>query len=57
MDVDRDEHEVTFVRPHDFGTQSEPDNADKFEATVRFVLTAGSRVRLELIVEGSASDH
>ena len=49
-----DEHEVTFVRPHDFELNRTRTNADEFEATVRDVLTAGSRVRLELIVQGSA---
>ncbi|CUS33572.1 sulfate/molybdate ABC transporter ATP-binding protein [Candidatus Nitrospira nitrificans] len=49
-----EEHEVTFVRPHDLELNRSRTSPDQFEATVRSVLTAGSRVRLELIVQGSA---
>jgi sulfate transport system ATP-binding protein len=49
-----EEHEVTFVRPHDLELNRSRTNPDQFEATVHYVLTAGSRVRLELIVQGSA---
>ena len=49
-----EEHEVTFVRPHDLELNRSRTNSDQFEAIVRYVLTAGSRVRLELIVQGSA---
>ncbi len=49
-----EEHEVTFVRPHDLELNRSRTSPDQFEATVRYVLTAGSRVRLELIVQGSA---
>jgi sulfate/thiosulfate transport system ATP-binding protein len=49
-----EEHEVTFVRPHDLELNRSRTNPDQFEATVRYVLTAGSRVRLELIVQESA---
>jgi sulfate/thiosulfate transport system ATP-binding protein len=48
-----EEHEVTFVRPHDMELHRSRTNLHQFEATVRYVLTAGSRVRLELIVHGS----
>ncbi len=49
-----EEHEVTFVRPHDLELNRSRTNPDQFEATVRYVLSAGSRVRLELIVQSSA---
>ena len=49
-----EEREVTFVRPHDLELNRSRTNPDQFEATVQYVLTAGSRVRLELIVQGSA---
>ncbi|MGZ8385996.1 MAG: sulfate/molybdate ABC transporter ATP-binding protein, partial [Nitrospira sp.] len=49
-----EEHEVTFVRPHDLELNRSRTSSDQFEATVQYVLTAGSRVRLELIVQGSA---
>jgi sulfate transport system ATP-binding protein len=48
-----EEHEVTFVRPHDLELNRSRTSSDQFEATVQYVLTAGSRVRLELIVQGS----
>ncbi|MBX3328106.1 MAG: sulfate ABC transporter ATP-binding protein [Nitrospira sp.] len=47
------EHEVTFVRPHDLELNRSRTNDDQFEATVRYVLTAGSRVRVELKVQDS----
>jgi sulfate transport system ATP-binding protein len=43
-----DEHEVTFVRPHDLELSRSRTTTTQIEATVRFVITAGSRVRLEL---------
>jgi sulfate/thiosulfate transport system ATP-binding protein len=49
-----EKHEVTFVRPHDLELNRSRTNPNQFEATVRYVLTAGSRVRLELIVQESA---
>ncbi|MBX3332037.1 MAG: sulfate ABC transporter ATP-binding protein [Nitrospira sp.] len=48
-----DEHEVTFVRPHDLEVNRSRTNPSQLEATVRYVLTAGSRVRLELTAEDS----
>lgn len=48
------EQEVTFVRPHDLGLNRSRTNSDQIEATVQYVLMAGSRVRLELIIQGSA---
>ncbi|MDR4466079.1 MAG: sulfate ABC transporter ATP-binding protein [Nitrospira sp.] len=48
-----DEHKVTFVRPHDFELNRSRTNDDQLEATVRYVLTAGSRVRVELVVQDS----
>jgi sulfate transport system ATP-binding protein len=49
-----DEREVTFVRPHDLELSRSRTNDDQVQATVRSMLTAGSRVRIELIVKGSA---
>lgn len=46
-----DEREVTFVRPHDVELNRTRMNIFQFEATVRYVLTAGSRVRIELIAQ------
>ena len=46
-----EEREVTFVRPHDLELNRSRLNDDQFEATVRYVLTAGSRVRVELMVQ------
>jgi sulfate/thiosulfate transport system ATP-binding protein len=43
------EHEVTFVRPHDLELSRSRTTPAQLEATVRFVITAGSRVRLELV--------
>lgn len=48
-----EEHEVTFVRPHDLELNRNRTNDDQLEATVCYVLTAGSRVRVELIVKDS----
>jgi sulfate/thiosulfate transport system ATP-binding protein len=48
-----DEHEVTFVRPHDLEVHRHRTNPSQLEATVRYVLTAGSRVRIELIARDS----
>lgn len=42
------EHEVTFVRPHDLELSRSRTTPTQLEATVRFVITAGSRVRIEL---------
>ena len=47
------DQEVAFVRPHDLELSRGRTNADQFEATVQYVLTAGSRVRIELIVQGT----
>ncbi len=48
-----DEHEVTFVRPHDLELSLSRTTTTQLEATVRFVITAGSRVRLELLSKDS----
>jgi len=48
-----DEHEVTFVRPHDLELSLSRNTTTQLEATVRFVITAGSRVRLELLSKDS----
>ncbi len=47
------EHEVTFVRPHDLELSLNRTTAAQLEATVRYVVTAGSRVRLELVSKDS----
>ena len=47
------EHEVTFVRPHDLELSRSRTTTTQLEATVRFVITAGSRVRLELMSKDS----
>ena len=47
------EHEVTFVRPHDLELSRSRTTTTQLEATVRFVITAGSRVRLELVSKDS----
>ena len=47
------EHEVTFVRPHDLELSRSRNTTTQLEATVRFVITAGSRVRLELVSKDS----
>lgn len=49
-----DEHEVTFVRPHDLELSLSRTTTTQLEATVRFVITAGSRVRLELVSKDSS---
>jgi len=48
-----DEHEVTFVRPHDLELSRSRTTTTQLEATVRFVIAAGSRVRLELVSKDS----
>ena len=48
-----DEHEVTFVRPHDLELSRSRTTRTQLEATVRFVIAAGSRVRLELVSKDS----
>ena len=48
------EHEVTFVRPHDLELSLSRTTPTQIEATVRFVITAGSRVRLELVSKDSS---
>ena len=47
------EHEVTFVRPHDLELSRDRTTTTQLEATVRFVIAAGSRVRLELVAKDS----
>jgi sulfate transport system ATP-binding protein len=47
------EHEVTFVRPHDLELSLSRTTPTQLEAAVRFVITAGSRVRLELASKDS----
>ncbi|MBX3300969.1 MAG: sulfate ABC transporter ATP-binding protein [Nitrospira sp.] len=49
-----DEHEVTFVRPHDLELSRHRTNTSQLEASVRYVLTAGSRVRVELLAVHSS---
>jgi len=48
------EHVVTFVRPHDLELSLSRTTPTQIEATVRFVVTAGSRVRLELVSKDSS---
>jgi sulfate transport system ATP-binding protein len=48
------EHEVTFVRPHDLELSLSRTTTTQLEATVRFIITAGSRVRLELVSKDSS---
>jgi sulfate transport system ATP-binding protein len=48
------EQEVTFVRPHDLELSLSRTTTTQLEATVRFVITAGSRVRLELVSKDSS---
>jgi sulfate/thiosulfate transport system ATP-binding protein len=48
------EQEVTFVRPHDLELSLSRTTPTQLEATVRFVITAGSRVRLELASKDSS---
>ena len=48
-----DEREVTFVRPHDLELNRSRTNTAQLEATVRYVLAAGSRVRIELFAQAS----
>ena len=48
------EHEVTFVRPHDLELSLSRTTPTQLEATVRFVITAGSRVRIELVSKDSS---
>ena len=47
------EHEVTFVRPHDLELSPTRTTTAQLEATVRFVIAAGSRVRIELVSKDS----
>ena len=47
------EQEVTFVRPHDLELSLSRTTTAQLEATVRFIITAGSRVRLELVSKDS----
>jgi sulfate transport system ATP-binding protein len=47
------EREVTFVRPHDLELSLSRTAPTQLEAIVRFVITAGSRVRLELASQDS----
>ncbi|MDN5940684.1 MAG: sulfate ABC transporter ATP-binding protein [Nitrospira sp.] len=47
------EHEVTFVRPHDLELSLSRTTTAQLEATVKFVITAGSRVHLELVSKDS----
>lgn len=45
------EQEVTFVRPHDLVLSRTRTSPAQFEAIVQCVLTAGSRVRIELVAQ------
>ena len=47
------EHEVTFVRPHDLELSRDRTTTTQLEATVRFIIAAGSRVRIELMSKDS----
>lgn len=49
-----DEHEVTFVRPHDLELSLDRTNPAQLEATVQFINGAGARVHLELESKDSA---
>ena len=48
------EHEVTFVRPHDLEISPTRTTTTQLEATVRFIIAAGSRVRIELMSKDSS---
>ena len=48
------EHEVTFVRPHDLELSRDRTTGTQLEATVRFIIAAGSRVRIELMSKDSS---
>jgi len=48
-----EEQELTFVRPHDLEVSRTRSNPYQLEASVRYVLTAGARVRIELVVKNS----
>jgi len=48
------EHEVTFVRPHDLELSRDRTTNTQLEATVRFIIAAGSRVRIELMSKDSS---
>ena len=48
------EHEVTFVRPHDLELSRDRTTTTQLEATVRFIIAAGSRVRIELMSKNSS---
>jgi sulfate/thiosulfate transport system ATP-binding protein len=48
------EHEVTFVRPHDLELSRDRTTTTQLEATVRFIIAAGSRVRIELMSKESS---
>lgn len=48
------EHEVTFVRPHDLELSRDRTTTTQLEATVRFVIAAGARVRIELMSKNSS---
>ena len=43
-----DEHEVTFVRPHDLELSPSRTMPEQLEAVVQFINAAGARVHLEL---------
>lgn len=51
---DSGEHEVTFVRPHDLELSRDRTTRTQLEATVRFIIAAGSRVRIELMSKDSS---
>ena len=48
------EHEVTFVRPHDLELSRDRTTGTQLEATVRFIIAAGSRVRIELMSKNTS---
>jgi sulfate transport system ATP-binding protein len=48
------EHEVTFVRPHDLELSRDRTTTTQLEATVRFIIAAGSRVRIELMSKNTS---
>ncbi|HXC67416.1 MAG TPA: sulfate ABC transporter ATP-binding protein [Nitrospiraceae bacterium] len=52
--VSSGEHEVTFVRPHDLELSRDRTTGTQLEATVRFIIAAGSRVRIELMSKDSS---
>ena len=51
---DSDHREVTFVRPHDLELSLSRTTPTQLEATVKFIITAGARVQVELASKESS---